>query len=92
MHLPAATDLEVSAAIQADVVAASLCLASHVRDGEITISHGGSLAGRGRFGKNRLALQGGSAKRPGNGESHPLPTQVAVSRTMPYGERTRLRG
>jgi len=103
MHLPAATDLRVSAAVQADVVAASLCLASHVRDGEITISHEGSRAGgeaaqagstmaRRPTEKRRFALQGGSAKRPGDGESHPLPTQVAVPRTMPYGERSRLRG
>jgi len=67
MHLPAATDLRVSAAVQADVVAASLCLASHVRDGEITISHEGSRAGG-------EAAQAGStmARRPT--EKRPLRT------------------
>jgi len=65
MHLPAATDFVSVCGCQADVVAASLCLASHVRDGETTISHGGSLAGRGRFGKKPPRAAGGQREAAG---------------------------
>ena len=51
--------------------------AALMRDGESTIPYA-------RTENDRFASQGGNAKRPGAGESHPLPRQVAGRKRSPY--------